>query len=92
LLQSLSTITRVGIITGVSVTGLLTILAIFVGETEARRGFLPWPTSWGDRFFVSLLVFFLISLLWLKFVEPFLPMYVVLILGLIIGFIIIKWG
>jgi predicted small integral membrane protein len=92
LLQSITTVTRIGIITGVSVTGLLTILAVFVGETETKRGFLPWSTAWGDRFFVSLLVFFLISLLWLRFVEPLLPMYVAVILGFIIGFIIIKWG
>jgi predicted small integral membrane protein len=93
LLQSLTTVTKIGIITGVSVTGMLTIIGFIIGETETvKGGFLPWPTSWGDRFFVSLLVFFLISLLWLKFVEPFLPIYVALALGLIIGFIIIKWG
>jgi len=92
LLQNLTTVARVGIITGVSVTGLLTFLAIVVGETESRRGFLPWSTTWGDRFFVSLLVFFLISLLWLKFVEPFVPIYGALVLGLIIGFVIVKWG
>ena len=92
MLQNVTTVARIGIIAGVSVTGLLTVLAVFVGSTEVRRGFLPWSTSWGDRFFVSLLVFFLMSLLWLRFIEPFIPIYVDLILGLIIGFVIIKWG
>jgi predicted small integral membrane protein len=92
LLPNVSTIVKGALATGIGVVGLLSVLAIFVGETELRRGFLPWPTSWGDRFFVSLLIFFLISLLWLKFVEPFIPIYGALVLGLIIGFFIIRYG
>jgi len=92
LLQNLSTVVRYAVVTGVSVTALLTVLAVFVGETSPRRGFLPWTTTWGDRFFVSLLVFFLISLLWLRFIVPALPMYCAVILGAIAGFVIIKWG
>jgi predicted small integral membrane protein len=79
-------------ITGISVAALLAVLAVFVGETSPRRGFLPWTTTWGDRFFVSLLVLFLISLLWLRFVVPALPMYFAVIISLIAGFVIIKWG
>ena len=92
MLQNVSTIIKGALSAGIGVTALLSILAIFVGETELRRGFLPWPTSWGDRFFISLILFFLIGLLWLKFVEPFLPIYGALILGLIIGAIIVKYG
>ena len=92
MLQNLSTVVRYAVVTGISVTALLIVLAVFVGETSPRRGFLPWTTTWGDRFFVSLLVFFLISLLWLKFIEPILPMYGALILGVIAGFIIVKYG
>jgi predicted small integral membrane protein len=90
--QNLSTVVRYAVITGVSVTVLLIVLAVFVGETIPRRGFLPWTTTWGDRFFVSLLVFFLISLLWLKFIEPILPVYGALILGVIVGVVILKFG
>jgi predicted small integral membrane protein len=93
LLANVSTVVKGALATGVSVVAMLSVLAIFVGETEVRTsGFLPWPTSWGDRFFVSLLIFFLISLLWLKFVEPFIPIYGALVLGLIIGFFFIKYG
>jgi predicted small integral membrane protein len=92
LLQNVSTIIKGALSTGIGVVALLSILAIFVGETDLRRGFLPWTTSWGDRFFVSLLIFFLIALLWLKFVEPFIPIYGALVLGLIVGFFIVKYG
>jgi predicted small integral membrane protein len=91
-LQNVSTVVRIALITGISVTGLLTILAVFVGETSPRRGFLPWTTTWGDRFFVSLLVFFFISLIWLKFIEPVISVHGALIIGLIAGVVIVKYG
>ena len=92
MLQGVSTVVRIALITGISVTGLLTVLAVFVGETSPRRGFLPWTTTWGDRFFVSLLVFFFVSLMWLKFIEPFIPIYGALVLGIIVGVVIVKYG
>jgi len=92
LLQNVSTIVKGALSAGIGVTAMLSVLAIFVGETELRRGFLPWPTTWGDRFFISLLILFLIGLLWLKFIEPLLPIYGALILSLIIGFFIVKYG
>jgi predicted small integral membrane protein len=72
--------------------GLIAVLAVFVGETVPRRGFLPWPTAWGDRFFVSLLIFFLLALVWMRFIEPFIPIYWVIAAGLAIGAVIVKWG
>ncbi|MEE9474074.1 MAG: DUF2160 family membrane protein [Candidatus Hydrothermarchaeaceae archaeon] len=92
MLQNVSSVVRGAISIGIGVAAMVSILAIFVGETTPRRGFLPWTTTWGDRFFVSLLTFFLISLLWLKFIEPFLPIYGALILGIIIGIIVVKYG
>jgi predicted small integral membrane protein len=68
------------------------VLAVFVGETVPRRGFLPWPTKWGDRFFVSLLIFWGLSLLWMRVIESFVPIYWVLVAGLAIGAVIVKWG
>jgi predicted small integral membrane protein len=88
----MTTIFRVALITGVSVSGLLTLLALAVGETSPRRGFLPWTTTWGDRFFVSLLAFFFISLMWLKFIEPVIPIYGALAVGLAAGIVIVKYG
>lgn len=92
MLPNVSTIVKGALAAGIGVTAMLTLFAVFIGETELRRGFLPWHTTWGDRFFVSLLVFFLIALLWLKFVDPYIPIYGALVLGLVIGFFIIKYG
>ncbi len=37
-----------------------------------RKGFLPFRTNTWDRFFVSVLCYVAISLLWMRFVEPYL--------------------
>lgn len=92
MLQSLSSVTRGAIFAGLGAMGLIAVLAVFVGETVPRRGFLPWPTAWGDRFFVSLLIFFLLALVWMRFIEPFIPIYWVIAAGLAIGAVIVKWG
>ena len=49
--QNLTSVSIVAIITGLAVIILLVILAVFVGKTSPRIGFLPWTTTWGDRFF-----------------------------------------
>lgn len=77
---------------GIAVIILLIILAVFVGKTSPRIGFLPWITTWGDRFFLSILVFLFISLLWLRFVEPFIPIHGAPVLGIILGTLIVKYG
>jgi predicted small integral membrane protein len=92
LFHSLSTVTLGAIYAGLGAVGLIVILAVFVGETLPSKGFLPWTTTWGDRFFVSLLIFFLLALLWMKFIEPFLPIYGVLVVGFAIGVVVVKWG
>ena len=90
--QNLTSVSIAAMITGLAVIILLVILAVFVGKTSPRIGFLPWTTTWGDRFFLSLLVLLFIGLLWLKFVEPFIPIHGALVLGIIIGTIIVKYG
>jgi len=45
---------------------ILTLLAIYRPETP-RRGILGFPTTRGDRFFVSLLGSAFICILWLRF-------------------------
>jgi len=92
LLHSLSTVTLGTIYTALAAVGLIVALAVFVGETVPRKGFLPWTTTWGDRFFVSLLIFFLLALLWMRYIEPFVPIYWVLVAGLATGEVIVKWG
>jgi len=92
LFQNLTSVSIAAMITGLAVIILLVILAVFVGKTSPRIGFLPWTTTWGDRFFLSLLVLLFLSLLWLKFVEPFIPIHGALVLSIIIGTIIVKYG
>ena len=44
--------------------------------------------SIGDRIFWSLICFFVISLLWLKFVEPFIPLWGSLIASGVVAVVI----
>jgi predicted small integral membrane protein len=37
-----------------------------------RQGFLPFRTNTWDRFFVSVVCYVAISLLWMRFLEPYL--------------------
>jgi predicted small integral membrane protein len=92
LFQNLNSLVIAGMSVGLAVIILLIILAVFVGKTSPRIGFLPWTTTWGDRFFMSILVLLYIGLLWLKFVEPFIPIHGALVLGIITGTIIVKYG
>lgn len=90
--QNLTSLAVAGMSVGLAVILLLFSLAIFVGKTSPRIGFLGWTTTWGDRFFLSILVLFFISLMWMKFIEPFLPIYGALVVSIIIGWIIVKYG
>jgi predicted small integral membrane protein len=55
-------------------------------------GFLPFETDRGDRVFVSVITGIAIHLLWLRFLEKGLPIWVATILSVIIGIIIFKKG
>lgn len=55
-------------------------------------GFLPFETDRGDRVFVSVITGIAVHLLWLRFLEQGLPIWVATILSVIIGIIIFKKG
>ncbi|MEW5959205.1 MAG: DUF2160 family membrane protein, partial [Chloroflexota bacterium] len=58
-----------------------------------RKGFLPFPTNTWDRFFVSMVCFVALSLLWMRFIEPYLPpnnIWIVVILSIILAVFIIR--
>jgi predicted small integral membrane protein len=57
-----------------------------------RKGFLPFRTNTFDRFFISMVCFVAISLLWMRFVEAYLPLYFALIISVVLGYIIISRG
>jgi predicted small integral membrane protein len=43
-----------------------------VAHQADRQGFLPFATNTFDRCFISVLCFVAISLLWMRFLEPYL--------------------
>jgi predicted small integral membrane protein len=38
---------------------------------EKQPGFLPIETNWFDRLFISVVIWVALSLLWMRFIEPF---------------------
>lgn len=55
-------------------------------------GFLPIETTIGDRIFIGAITFIGIHLLWLGFIEDFISIWGATGLGIIVGYVIIKWG
>jgi predicted small integral membrane protein len=42
--------------------------------SKEKQGFLPITTNWFDRFFISVVLYVAIHLLWMRFVEAYLPL------------------
>jgi predicted small integral membrane protein len=57
-----------------------------------RQGFLPIKTNTFDRVFISVVSFVAIHLLWMRFVEAFVPLWVATILSLVLAILIILRG
>jgi predicted small integral membrane protein len=57
-----------------------------------RRGFLPIHTNGFDRGFVAVVLFIAIHLLWMRFLEFSIPLYVATILSVVVGAIVIARG
>lgn len=55
-------------------------------------GFLPMPTSTGDRIFISVVLFIGIHLLWMRFLEHHLPLLVATVISSVLAFAIIRGG
>ncbi len=55
-------------------------------------GFLPFYTNAFDRVFIGVVILIGIHLLWLRFVEPALPIEAATVLSLIIGYYVVKKG
>jgi predicted small integral membrane protein len=62
----------------------------FVSPTTERRGFLPMPTTRGDRFFIGLLGSAYIHLGWIYFTD--LPLWYALGLSILWLLIVIRYG
>ena len=55
-------------------------------------GFLPFETDRGDRVFVSVITGIAVHLLWMRFLESALPIWVATILCVILGVITFRKG
>ena len=61
-------------------------------QVAEREGFLPFPTNAFDRIFISALCLVAIHLLWLRFVETYIPLYGAMVVSLALGVYIFKRG
>ena len=59
---------------------------------EDRPHLLPIYTNMFDRVFISVVLMVAIHLLWLRFVEVYLPLPVATIISIVLGYIIIRRG
>jgi predicted small integral membrane protein len=61
-------------------------------KTQPQPGFLPIITNTFDRIFISAVIFVAIHLLWMRFIEAYIPLYVATILSVLIGAMIVARG
>ena len=59
---------------------------------KKRRGFLPFHTNTFDRVFVSVVAFVAIHLLWMRFLEAHLSLYIATAISVILGYFIVTRG
>ncbi|HEY66448.1 MAG TPA: DUF2160 domain-containing protein [Caldilineae bacterium] len=61
-------------------------------EKPPRRGFLPMETNLFDRIFIGVVLFVAIHLLWMRFIEQYIPLTVATGLSVLLIYVIAKWG
>jgi predicted small integral membrane protein len=61
-------------------------------KNATQPGFLPIITNTFDRIFIGAVIFVALHLLWMRFVEAYIPLYVATILSLLIGTLIVARG
>lgn len=61
-------------------------------QHRGRRGFLPIETNTFDRVFISVIIWIGVSLLWMRFVEWAIPLWVSTVLCFVLAVIIIRKG
>ncbi|HEV8388841.1 MAG TPA: DUF2160 family membrane protein [Dongiaceae bacterium] len=59
---------------------------------NGRAGFLPIHTNAFDRVFIGTVIFVALHLLWMRFLEAHIPLFVATVLSLLIGAIIVARG
>ena len=68
---------------------MMTIWELLTPTTSAR-GFLPMPTTRGDRFFISLLAAAFVHVIFLALSDG--PVYIASLLSIGLGFVLMRWG
>ena len=63
-----------------------------VRPASRPQGFLPFPTNAWDRIFVSGLCLVAIHLVWLRFIEAYVPLWGAMIVSIALGVFIFKRG
>ena len=58
--------------------------------SAARKGFLPMPTTRGDRFFIALLTAAYVHVAWLAFSDG--PVQIASAAAVLLGIILMRWG
>lgn len=76
--------------TGIAIGLVVMTVLELLRPTTLARGFLPMPTTRGDRFFISLLSAAFIHLLWLAVFPDKLP--IASTLALIWAALLMRWG
>ena len=56
------------------------------------EGFLPFHTNAFDRVFIGVVILIGIHLLWLRFMEPALPIEVATVISLAVGYVVVRRG
>ena len=52
-------------------------------DAPPRDGFLPIETNWFDRLFIGVVVHVALNLLWMRFLEATLPLWIATVLGVV---------
>jgi len=57
-----------------------------------HHGFLPIVTNWFDRLFIGIYLFVALELLWMRFLEQSIPLWICHILAVVLGVMIVWKG
>lgn len=60
--------------------------------SSERTGFLPIVTNWFDRLFISVVIWIALSLFWMRFLEPAVPLWVSNVIALALAVVVIRKG
>jgi predicted small integral membrane protein len=63
-----------------------------IEEAVDRRGWLPIRTNAFDRWFIAVVVLIAIHLLWMRFLEAYVPLFVATTISLMVGYGIVRHG